>query len=45
VLTWVKDAGMPHYLHTRGLVTGSGASGKLTAEGLRFIRLVCGFFD
>ncbi|MFM2167969.1 MAG: hypothetical protein RIS79_2340 [Verrucomicrobiota bacterium] len=45
VLTWVKQAGMPHYLHTRGLVTGSGASGKLTAEGLRFIRLVCGFFD
>ena len=42
MLTWVKDAGMPHYLHTRGLVTGSGTSGKLTTEGLRFIRLVCG---
>jgi len=23
-------------------VTGSGTSGKLTTEGLRFIRLVCG---
>jgi murein DD-endopeptidase MepM/ murein hydrolase activator NlpD len=42
MLTWMKDAGMPHYLHTRGLVTGSGTSGKLTTEGLRFIRLVCG---
>ena len=42
MLTWVKDAGMPHYLHTRGLVTGSGTSGKLTPEGLRFIRLACG---
>ncbi len=42
VVTWVKDAGIPHYLQTRGLVTGSGSTGKLTAEGLRFIRLVCG---
>jgi murein DD-endopeptidase MepM/ murein hydrolase activator NlpD len=42
MLTWVKDSGVPHYLHTRGLVTGSGSTGKLTAEGLRFIRLVCG---
>ncbi len=42
MLTWVKDAGMPHYLHTRGLLTGSGTSGKLTAEGRGFVRLMCG---
>ncbi|MDP1591112.1 MAG: M23 family metallopeptidase [Prosthecobacter sp.] len=44
VVTWVKDAGIPHYLHTRGCVTGSGSSGKLTAEGLRFVKVVCGWF-
>lgn len=44
VVTWVKDAGIPHYTHTRGCVTGSGSTGKLTAEGLRFVRLVCGWF-
>ncbi len=44
VVTWVKDAGIPHYTHTRGCVTGSGSTGKLTTEGLRFVRLVCGWF-
>lgn len=44
VVTWVKDAGIPHYTHTRGCVTGSGNTGKLTTEGLRFVRLVCGWF-
>lgn len=44
VVTWVKDAGIPHYIQTRGTVTGSGGTGKLTAEGLRFVRLVCGWF-
>lgn len=44
VVTWVKDAGIPHYLHTRGSVTGSGSTGKLTAEGLRFVKVVCGWF-
>lgn len=44
VATWVKDAGIPHYTHTRGCVTGSGSTGKLTTEGLRFIKLVCGLF-
>ncbi len=44
VVTWVKDAGIPHYLHTRGIVTGSGSTGKLTAEGLRFVKLACGWF-
>lgn len=44
VVTWVKDAGIPHYTHTRGCVTGSGETGKLTAEGLRFVKLVCGWF-
>ncbi len=45
VVTWVKDAGIPHYTHTRGCVTGSGSTGKLTAEGLRFVTLVCGWFS
>jgi hypothetical protein len=44
LVTWVKDAGIPHYLHTRGCVTGSGSTGKLTTEGLRFVKLVCGWF-
>lgn len=44
VVTWVKDAGIPHYTHTRGCVTGSGSTGKLTTEGLRFVKLVCGWF-
>lgn len=44
VVTWVKDAGIPHYSHTRGCVTGSGSTGKLTTEGLRFVKLVCGWF-
>lgn len=41
-VTWVKDSGLPHHLNTRGLVTGSGSTGKLTSEGLRFIQLLCG---
>lgn len=44
VVTWVKDAGIPYYTHTRGCVTGSGSTGKLTAEGLRFVKLACGWF-
>ena len=44
VVTWVKDAGIPHYIHTRGCVTGSVSTGKLTTEGLRFIKLACGWF-
>lgn len=43
-VTWVKDAGIPHFTHTRGCVTGSGSTGKLTAEGLRFVKLACGWF-
>lgn len=43
-VTWVKDAGIPHYTHTRGCVTGSGSSGKLTVEGLRFVKIACGWF-
>jgi len=43
-VTWVKDAGIPHFTHTRGCVTGSGSTGKLTADGLRFVKLVCGWF-
>lgn len=44
VVTWVKDAGIPHYTNTRGCVTGSGSTGKLTTEGLRFVKLACGWF-
>lgn len=44
VVTWVKDAGIPHHIQTRGIVTGSGSTGKLTAEGLRFVKLVSGWF-
>ncbi|WP_395746337.1 murein hydrolase activator EnvC family protein [Prosthecobacter sp.] len=44
VVTWIKDTGIPHYTHTRGCVTGSGPTGKLTTEGLRFVKLVCGWF-
>ncbi len=43
-VTWIKDAGIPHYTYTRGCVTGSGSTGKLTTEGLRFVKLVCGWF-
>lgn len=43
-VVWVKDAGIPHYTYTRGCVTGSGSTGKLTTEGLRFVKLVCGWF-
>jgi hypothetical protein len=44
VVTWVKDAGIPHFTNTRGCVTGSGSTGKLTTEGLRFVKLACGWF-
>lgn len=44
VVTWVKDSGIPHYTYTRSIVTGGGSTGKLTAEGLRFVKLVCGWF-
>jgi hypothetical protein len=43
-VTWVKDAGIPHYTHTRGCVSGSGNTGKLTPDGLNFVKLVCGWF-
>lgn len=43
-VTWVKDTGIPHFIHTRGCVTGSGSTGRLTAEGLRFVKLATGWF-
>lgn len=43
-VSFVKDTGLPHYHETRGLVTGSGGSGKLTAEGLRYLKLLFGPF-
>ena len=42
-VTWVKQRAVPHYYATRGLVTGTGSAGKLTAEGLRFAQLLCGW--
>lgn len=42
VVSWVKESGLPHYLTTRGLITGSGGKCVITAEGMRFARLVCG---
>ncbi|MCB1276001.1 M23 family metallopeptidase [Prosthecobacter sp.] len=44
VVTWIKDSGIPHYTFTRGCVTGSGSTGRLTVEGLRFVKLACGWF-
>lgn len=44
VVSWVRDSGLPHYLYTRSIVTGSGSTGKLTVEGLRFLQLACGLF-
>ncbi len=43
-VVWVKDTGIPHFTNTRGCVTGSGSTGKLTADGLRFVKLACGLF-
>ncbi|WP_395738298.1 murein hydrolase activator EnvC family protein [Prosthecobacter sp.] len=43
-VTWIKDTGIPHFTNTRGCVSGSGSTGKLTTEGLRFVNLVCGLF-
>lgn len=44
VVTWVKDSGIPHHIYMRGLVAGSGSTGKLTSEGVRFVKLACGWF-
>ncbi|OYW74805.1 MAG: hypothetical protein B7Z37_16245 [Verrucomicrobia bacterium 12-59-8] len=44
VVTWAKDVGIPLYTYTRGCVTGSGSTAKLTPEGLRFVKLACGWF-
>jgi murein DD-endopeptidase MepM/ murein hydrolase activator NlpD len=41
-VSWVKDGPLPHYNNTRGIITGSGPTGKLTVEGLRFVKLMCG---
>jgi hypothetical protein len=43
-VTWVKNEGMPHSYHTRGYVSGSGATGALTASGVRFVELLTGDF-
>ena len=42
-VTWIKDDAIPHLYNTRGLITGSGATAKLTDEGLRFVQLLCGW--
>ena len=41
-VTWIKNDPIPHYYNTRGIIAGTGASGKLTQEGLRFVQLLCG---
>ena len=41
-VSWVRDTGLSHDLNTRGIVTGSGSTGKLTSSGRRFIELACG---
>jgi hypothetical protein len=41
----VKDEGIPHAYHSRGYISGSGASGTLTASGGRFIELLTGDFE
>ena len=40
----VKDTGIPHFTNTRGCVTGSGSTGKLTTDGLNFVKLATGWF-
>lgn len=44
VVTWVRDAGMPHAYHCRGYVSGSGNTGALTASGARLLELIAGDF-
>ncbi len=43
-VTWVKDDPIPHYYNTRGCLTGSGTSAKLTVSGMNFVKLACGLF-
>jgi murein DD-endopeptidase MepM/ murein hydrolase activator NlpD len=42
VVSWVKDDPIPHYHNTRGILTGSGRTAKLTPEGVRFVQLLGG---
>ena len=44
-VSWVKDEGIPHVYHSRGYISGSGATGTLTASGTRFIELLTGDFE
>ncbi|MCB1211591.1 MAG: M23 family metallopeptidase [Verrucomicrobiales bacterium] len=43
-VTWVKDDPIPHYYNTRGCLTGSGPTAKLTVSGMNFVKLACGAF-
>jgi|APTNR8051073442_1049403.scaffolds.fasta_scaffold01425_6 murein DD-endopeptidase MepM/ murein hydrolase activator NlpD len=43
-VSWVKDDPIPHYYNTRGCLTGSGATAKLTVSGMNFVKLACGVF-
>jgi uroporphyrinogen decarboxylase len=38
-LTWIKTSHIPHYYATRGLISNNG---KITVEGMRFIKLIAG---
>jgi hypothetical protein len=44
MVVWARDNTAPHYFPTRGCVTGTNGKALLTAEGLAFVRLVCGAF-
>lgn len=43
LVTAVQESPLPHALNSRGLITGSGREAKLTAAGLSFIKLACGW--
>lgn len=43
-VTWVKPSKTDHAFHTRGLITGVGSKGSLTASGSRYIQLLTGTF-
>lgn len=43
-VTWVKYSAAPHSYNTRGRLSGSGKTAKLSSEGLRYVNLITGQF-
>lgn len=43
-VTWVDHSDIPHSYKTRGYLSGSGSSAKLTPTGLQYVELVTGQF-